>query len=232
MGTIIDLHIHTIVGSMDSDISPKRLADAARAAGLTGVAITEHTTHWTQDEADRFREESGLFVFTAREWSTDMGHIIVLGLDRQVRGINRARDLRQACLDNGAYMILAHPFRYFPGPSNYLFGHRRDGERLPVEELAEHPFFSLVDAVEVLNGGCIDRENRLAQEVARLLALPGTAGSDAHMPLEVGRYATVFDKDVESEDDMLAELRAGCFYPAQIGAVRGAYVPLGEAVPK
>ncbi|KKK83361.1 hypothetical protein LCGC14_2794150, partial [marine sediment metagenome] len=26
MGTIIDLHIHTVVGSMDSDISPTRLA--------------------------------------------------------------------------------------------------------------------------------------------------------------------------------------------------------------
>ena len=141
MGTIIDLHIHTIVGSMDSDISPKRLAETAKAAGLTGVAITEHTSQWLPEEVERFREESGLFVFSAREWTTDMGHIIVLGLDGEVRGITRARDLRRACLENGAYMILAHPFRYFPGPSNYLFGNQRDAQGLPVEELAEHPFF-------------------------------------------------------------------------------------------
>ncbi|HEU4760542.1 MAG TPA: CehA/McbA family metallohydrolase [Dehalococcoidia bacterium] len=228
MGTIIDLHIHTIVGSMDSDISPKRLAEAARKAGLTGVAVTEHTTQWNADETQRFRDESGLFVFSAREWSTDMGHIIVLGLDKEVRGLTRARDLRQACQENGAYMILCHPFRYFPGPSNYLFGHRRDADQLPIDELAEHPFFSLVDAVEVLNGGCIDRENRIAQDVARHLGLPGTAGSDAHMPLEVGRFATVFQKELESEEEMLAELRAGRFYPAQ--RTDGVFIPLGEAV--
>lgn len=229
MGSIIDLHIHTIVGSMDSDISPKRLAETAKAAGLTGVAITEHVSQWLPDEAERFRKESELFVFNAREWSTDMGHIIVLGLEREVRGFARVRDLRRACQENGAFMIMCHPFRYFPGPSNFLFGNRRDADGLAVEELAEHPFFSLVDAVEVLNGGCIERENRLAQEVARYLGLPGTAGSDAHMPMEVGRYATVFEKELESEEDMLAELRAGRFYPAQ-RTEPGVFVPVEEAV--
>src|SRR3989337_880400 len=177
MGTIIDMHIHTVVGSMDSDISPKRLGEEGKAMGLTGVALTEHLHQWRPDEAAHFSQEHGLFVFNAREWSTDMGHIIVLGLPAEVRGIHRARDLRQGCQDYGAYLVLCHPFRYFPGPSNYLFGNRRDAQQLPVEEMAQHPFFSLVDAVEVLNGGCIDRANRLAQEVSRLLGLPGTAGS-------------------------------------------------------
>ena len=215
MGTIIDLHIHTIVGSMDSDISPKRLGEAAKAAGLTGVALTEHMSQWQDDEVERFRQETGLFVFNAREWSTDMGHIIVLGLDRSVRGLARVRDLRAACEENGAYMVLCHPFRYFPGPSNFLFGGHRDAHELPAEELAEHPLFHLTDAIEVLNGGCIERENTLAQEVATVLERPGVAGSDAHMPSEVGRFATVFEKDLESEDDMLAELKAGRFLPAR-----------------
>ncbi len=227
MGSIIDLHIHTIVGSMDSDISPRRLAEAAGQAGLTGVAITEHMSMWLPEEAERFRRESGLFVFNAREWSTDMGHIIVLGLSREVRGIARVRDLRQVCQEQGAFMILCHPFRYFPGPSNFLFGNRRDSESLSVEELAEHPFFSLVDAVEVLNGGCIERENGLAQEVSRHLGIAGVAGSDAHMPMEVGRYATVFERELESEEEMLSELRARRFYPAQ--RVDGAFLPLEEA---
>jgi len=230
MGSIIDMHIHTIVGSMDSDISPKRLGETAKAVGLTGVAITEHVSHWLPDEVERFREETGLFVVNAREWATDMGHIVVLGLDPGVRGIHRARDLRAACQEYGAYMVLAHPFRYFPGPSNFLFGNRRDAQQLSLEEMAEHPFFSLVDAIEVLNGGCIDRENGLAQEVAGRLGLPATGGSDAHMPMEVGRYATGFEKELESEEDMLAELRAGRFYPVQRGMVTGSFVPLEEAV--
>lgn len=215
MGTIIDLHIHTMVGSMDSDISPKHLAESAKAAGLTGVGLTEHMTPWPDDEVERFRRESGLFVFTTREWSTEMGHIIAFGLDREVRVIARARDLHRACDENGAFMVICHPFRYFPGPSNRLFASRRDAHELSAEALAEHPLFQMVDAIEVLNGGCIERENVLAQEVARVLAKPGVAGSDAHMPMEVGRYATVFEKELESEEEMLTELRAGRFQPAR-----------------
>ncbi len=214
---------------MDSDISPKRLAESAKGAGLGGLALTEHMSQWLPDEADHFRRESGLFVFNAREWSTDMGHIIVFGLDREVRGIARARDLRRACQENGAYMVLCHPFRYFPGPSNFLFGGRRDAQELSLEALAEHPLFELVDAIEVLNGGCIERENALAQEVARVLRKPGVAGSDAHMPMEVGRYATVFEKNLESEEDMLAELRAGRFQAAQ-RLEPGVYEPLEQTV--
>ena len=229
MGSIIDLHIHTIVGSMDSDISPKRLAESAKAAGLTGVALTEHMSQWLPDEVEKFREESGLFVFNAREWSTDMGHIIVLGLDREVRGLARVRDLRRACEENGAYMILCHPFRYYPGPSNFLFGERRDANGLTPEVLAEHPLFHLVDAIEVLNGGCIERENELAQEVAQVLGRPGVAGSDAHMPMEVGRFGTVFEKELESEQDMLAELRAGRFQAAR-RLEPGVFEPLEQTV--
>ncbi len=229
MGSIVDLHIHTIVGSMDSDISPKRLAESAKDAGLGGLALTEHMSQWLPDEADHFRRESGLFVFNAREWSTDMGHIIVFGLDREVRGIARARDLRRACQENGAYMVLCHPFRYFPGPSNFLFGGRRDAQELRPEALAEHPLFELVDAIEVLNGGCIERENALAQEVAGVLGKPGVAGSDAHMPIEVGRFATVFERNLESEEDMLAELRAGRFQAAR-RLEPGVYEPLEETV--
>ena len=229
MGTIVDMHIHTIVGSMDSDISPKRLGEQAKSVGLTGVALTEHLNQWQPDEVERFRDEFGLFVFNAREWSTDMGHIVVLGLPAGVKSIHRVRDLRLACQDYGAYMVLCHPFRYFPGPSNFLFGNRREAQQLPVEELAEHPFFSLVDAVEVLNGGCIDRENGLALDVARHLGMPQTAGSDAHMPLEVGRFATRFEKELESEEDMLAELRAGRFQPCR-RIVPGLFEPLEEAV--
>ena len=229
MGTIIDLHIHTIVGSMDSDISPKRLAEQARAVGLTGVALTEHMSQWQPDEVERFREESGLFVFNAREWSTDMGHIIVLGLDRAVKGIAHASDLRRACDDNGAYMVLCHPFRYFPGPSNFLFGGRRDAHELPARTLAEHPLFHLADAIEVLNGGCIERENALAQEVAKVLGKPGVAGSDAHMPNEVGRYANVFEKDLESEEDLVAEMRARRFQAARRTAP-GVFEALEETV--
>jgi len=214
---------------MDSDISPKRLGEQAKAAGLTGVALTEHLHQWQLDEVQHFRDEHGLFVFNAREWSTDMGHITVFGLPAGVRGIHRARDLRAACDEYGAYMVLCHPFRYFPGPSSLLFGHSRNQDQLSLEELAGHPVFSLADAVEVLNGGCIERENKLAQDVATHLRLPQTGGSDAHMPLEVGRFVTIFDAEIESEQQMLEEMRAGRFHAGR-RIEPGVFEALGEKV--
>lgn len=215
MGSIIDMHVHTIVGSMDSDISPKRLGEQANVVGLTGIAITEHLHMWREDEIAHWREEHGLFAYNAREYTTDMGHIGVLGLPADVKGLRYASDLRRACNDYGAFMIMNHPFRYFPGPSSLLFGDRWREQMLPLEELCQHPVFSMVDAIEVLNGGCIDRENRLAHEVAARLGLPTVGGSDAHMPLEIGRFATVFEAEIESAEQMLGELRAGRFRAAR-----------------
>jgi predicted metal-dependent phosphoesterase TrpH len=224
MGSIIDMHVHTIVGSMDSDISPKRLGEQAKAVGLNGIAITEHLHMWRPDEIAHWREEYGLFAFNAREYTTDMGHIGVLGLPADVKGLRYASDLRRACDDYGAYMIMNHPFRYFPGPSSLLFGDRWREQQLPLGDLCQHPVFGMTDAIEVLNGGCIDRENRLAQDVAVQLRVPTIGGSDAHMPLEIGRFATMFEAEITSETQMLDELRAGRFR-----AVRrvepGVYVP-------
>jgi predicted metal-dependent phosphoesterase TrpH len=211
MGSVIDMHVHTIVGSMDSDISPKRLGEQAKAVGLAGIAITEHLHMWRADELDHWREEYGLFAFNAREYTTDMGHIGVFGLPADVKGLRYASDLRRACDDYNAFMVMNHPFRYFPGPSSLLFGDRWREQVLPLNELVQHPVFGMVDAVEVLNGGCIDRENKLAHDVASRLQLPTIGGSDAHMPLEIGRFATAFDAEVTSEQEMLAELKAGRF---------------------
>jgi predicted metal-dependent phosphoesterase TrpH len=229
MGSIIDMHVHTIVGSMDSDIAPRRLAEQAKESGLHGVAITEHLHMWRHDEMQRFRDEYGLFVFNAREYTTDMGHIGVFGLPNDVRNLRYVSDLRRACREYNAFMIMNHPFRYYPGPSSLLFGDRWREQHLPLEDVCAHPVFSMVDAVEVMNGGCIDRENRLAAEVAARLGLPTVGGSDAHMPLEIGRFATEFEATITSEDQMLDELRAGRFRAVKRVAA-GEYAPLEEPV--
>ena len=229
MGSIIDMHVHTIVGSMDSDISPKRLGEQAKGVGLDGIAITEHLHMWRADEVRHWREEYGLFIFNAREYTTDMGHIGVLGLPADVKGMRYASDLRRACDHYGAFMVMNHPFRYFPGPSSLLFGDRWREQALPMEDLCAHPVFGMVDAIEVLNGGCIDRENRLAMDVAAQLGVPTVGGSDAHMPLEVGRYATQFEVPITTEEQMLEELRAGRFSAVK-RTEPGVYAPVEEPV--
>jgi predicted metal-dependent phosphoesterase TrpH len=227
---VVDMHIHTSIGSPDSNLTPPRLLEAAREVGLDGVVITEHDTPWDRERLERFRQESGLFVCGSREWETDFGHIIVLGLRSDARGIERAEELRRLALAEGGFMIIAHPFRFFPGPSNRLFTRQYDSSSLTAAELTQHPVFALVDAVEVLNYACTQKENELAQEAARVLGKRGVAGSDAHTYTEVGRCVTIFQQAVGSEEELIEELRAGRYHLAQ-RRPSGEYVPLVFATP-
>ncbi len=211
---ILDLHIHTTWGSWDSGLSPHRLGDAMNKAGLTGAATAEHLRPWPEGEVMRFREETGLFLVAAREWETDMGHIISLGLPEKVGPVYRAEHLRRVADEYGGLLILAHPFRYFPGPSSLLFGSIPNAGQMSVAELAQHPVFHLVDAIEVLNGGCVDWENQLAYQVAQYLGKPMVGSSDAHSFTEVGRYGTIFHSPIRSLADLIQALGEGRCQPA------------------
>jgi len=225
---VVDMHVHTSIGSPDSNLSPPRLLEAAHEVGLDGLVITEHNDPWTEEQLERFRQESGLFVCSGREWETDFGHIIVLGLGNDARGAEGAEELRRLVLTEGGFMIIAHPFRFFPGPSNRLFTRQYDSSSLTTAELAQHPAFKLVDAIEVLNYACTDKENQLAQEAAQVLGKPGVAGSDAHTYTELGRCVTIFERAVGNEKELIEELRAGRYRLAQ-RRPSGEYVPLAFA---
>ncbi len=71
--------------------------------------------------------------------------------------------------------------------------------------------FDFVDAIEIRNGNDSDEENDMAAQVAARLGLPGTAGSDAHEVDEVGKWTTDFEREIENEQQLVEELRAGRF---------------------
>jgi hypothetical protein len=211
--SIIDMHVHTTRGASDSSLRPVELARKARRVGVDGVVITEHDRLWDPRELTRFRQTHSLFVANGMEVSTELGHILVIGLDRYVPGIQRVEELRRVVLEAGAYMIAAHPFRHY--------FHRVRWERegwepfdLTPAQAARLPLFEIVDAIEVLNGGNNERENLYALEVAQALGKPGLGGSDAHSDQGVGIYTTVFENRLETEEDLLRELKAGRFYAA------------------
>jgi hypothetical protein len=214
MGTIVDMHVHTVRGASDSSLTPEQLLEEARRIGLTGVNITEHDRAWDDHEWERFRQRAeGIFLSRGMEVSTDLGHIIVVGLTRYVPGIRRATELRRVVDEVGGFMIAAHPFRHFFDPVHY----HRDG-RAPVEmtpeEAARLPVFQLVDEIEVANGGCTLRENLFALQVARILGKKGIGASDCHSTNGLGCFVTVFEEELESQEHMLALLREGRYYPA------------------
>ena len=223
----LDLHVHTAIGSSDCHLSLDRLTEAAHQVGIQGFAVMEHDTSWAPERVDCYRRESGLFVCAGREWPSNWGHVIAFGLDHELEDIRRLEDLRRLADEAGGYLILAHPFRFFPSGSNYLFGPQGNSSTLTLEEMASHPAWQLVDEIEVLNYNCTDKENELAAAVARVLGKRGTAGSDAHTFTEVGRCITVLERAVATEGELIDELRAGRHYLAR-RRPNGEYVRLAD----
>lgn len=214
-GTIIDMHLHTTRGASDSMLNPDDLIAEAHRAGLTGVNITEHDRMWEPWDLAPFRaRHEGMFVSNGMEVSTDMGHILAIGLRGYEPGIRRLARLRQVADEQGAFLVVAHPFRHFFDPVHF----KREGKEpfaLTPEQAAQLPVFQLVHGVEVLNGCNTPRENYFALQVARTLGKPGSGGSDAHSSSGIGYFCAVFEEPLTSQEHMVAEMHRGRFYPGR-----------------
>ncbi len=205
---IIDLHVHTRPRSDDSDLDPDQAIQVARRSGLDGICFTEHDWHWTDEEVDRLSKEHDFLVLRGVEISSDEGHLLVFGLDEYRFGMHHAEYVRELVDQAGGAIVLAHPYRrqvkFNSDPDSLL------------EAACRNPVFNLVDAVEVLNGGSREHENRFAEKIRRRLSLNGTGGSDAHAPEDIPSHATEFERDIGSLWDLVDELRAGRFRPVSL----------------
>jgi hypothetical protein len=205
------MHVHTTMASSDSMLDPHDLVRIAAGNTLTAVNITEHDQVIEPHQQEAFREEHPDFLVNfGMEVSTDMGHMIAVGLRTYLPGIRRAEQLRAELDQLGGFLIVGHPFRRLFDPVTAM----RTGEKfeLTPEQAAEQlPVFKLVHAIEVANGANTPQENEFALEVARILGLPGTGGSDAHSQTGIGAFATGFEHAIDTPERLLEELHAGHF---------------------
>jgi len=200
----IDLHIHTSPLSACSYIDPQELMQEARRLKLDGICLTEHQVVWDPDEVDKLGGEAGIRIFRGNEFTTNQGDILVFGFYEDIKELLIIQELRDKVTAAGGYMIAAHPFRGF---KTFGIGQLQ----LTVDQACQRKVLEFVDAVEVGNGKLSPDENDMARKVAEKLGLPGTGGSDAHRVDEVGTWVTVFEKDIEDENELLQELHAGRF---------------------
>ena len=213
-----DLHVHTVRGSSDSSLSPSQLIGEAERIGLNGVCLADHGGGWNDDLVDQEFGASKLTVIPALEVTTNMGHVIAIGLRSHAPGIHKIDVLREVVDEVGGLLISAHPLRNFfnapPFNVNLLY---REWSSQPnnVEEASEHDLFSFVDLVEVTNGANSERENRFTSDIANYLGINGTGGSDSHSVQGIGKSLTVFENQITDQASLISELKAGKFYPAE-----------------
>jgi predicted metal-dependent phosphoesterase TrpH len=185
----VDFHTHTFHSS-DSLTSIKDLIASARARGIDRVVVTDHNRLAGAQEAYALAPD---LVIMGEEVQTSEGEFLAAYVTSEVpRGLPPLEALR-LLREQGAFVSMSHPFDY-----------QRSGWSLATLEMLA----PLVDAIETHNARVMnERFNHLAQKFARKWNLPGTAGSDAHHPSEIGRMVSRL-QEFEDAESLKAAIRS------------------------
>jgi len=166
----LDLHIHTEV-SRDALITLDDVCRWVVRRGLDGVAITDHNHI---EGALALAERAAFRVIIGEEIRTTRGEIIGLFLQEWIPPDLSPRETLARIHDQGAIAYVPHPLD------------RSRNSAMGKETLLE--VIDAVDAIEGLNARTTyQADNERAQAIARDHGLPIGAGSDAHLPFEIGQ---------------------------------------------
>ena len=212
---LIDLHVHTRL-SADSNVAPESYLEmvSVNPVRLDAICFTEHRLFPTDPDLDHAYEELaarfGIRIFKGVEADTDLGHLLIFGVSREVRRrfdlegrMHRAQLMIEVVHSEGGIAIPAHPFR----DSGY-------GTRLDELLARVGPALS---AVEAINGQNREDQNFAALAACEKLGLTSVGGSDAHFasPNWFMTCATELTNEITSVEQLCVELRAGRARPYQ-----------------
>lgn len=201
---ILDLHNHSIV-SDDGRAKVENYCQWIRKKQIPidGFVLSEHRLYDDASDYRALEDEHGLLILKASEVETDYGHVLVFGVNDDMRaafdfgqiGLSCETVVREAARCGGI-AVPCHPGRTKVG----LCAHY--AARGPVAG---------VRVIETLNGGSRGNENAMALDVAEKHGYKGVGGSDAHIVSHVGRCATHFEDDIADMAGLVAALEGGHF---------------------
>ena len=201
---ILDLHNHSI----KSDDGRAKVENYCqwirkRELPLDGFVLSEHRQFDDESDYRPLEDRYGLLILKASEVETEYGHVLVFGVNDDLRAsfdfsaigleLETVMAESERC---GAMAVPCHPGR----PTVGLCAH--------YDTLG--PVAS-VRVIETLNGGSRAGEDEAAIALAEKFGYRGVGGSDAHIVSHVGRRATRFDNPVTSMEDLVRELKGGAF---------------------
>ncbi len=184
----LDLHNHTRY-SPDSRVRPAELVAAARRAGISGLAITDHNAVGGVREAEE-AAGPGFLVIPGIEVSTASGHVLAYGIREVVPRDLSVVETFERITALGGVAVAAHPYRFWSG--------------IGPAALKEAPF----PAYETANARTLRRGNVRARDRAREGKVGETGGSDSHFLDEIARALTEVD-GAASVDNVLQQLGEG-----------------------
>lgn len=193
----IDLHVHTTY-SFDASIHPKTIVEQLYAHPfIKAVAITDHNVvegyYKVRELASAYQD---ILIIPGVEVTTVNGDLVILGVAELPPKPWTVENVIDFAREREALTIAAHPYRAYG-----------------LGDLTKNYD---VDVIEVLNGALASHVNKLAENLAKEMGLPGVAGSDAH---HVDELWTVYTEVQASSDvdEILKAIKKGMVRVASIG---------------
>ncbi|MBE6963360.1 MAG: hypothetical protein E7443_01995 [Ruminococcaceae bacterium] len=183
----LDLHIHS-AHSPDGRMSLDEIVGRCRKAGLDGAAVCDHDRVLTECS-----DCSDFLLIPGVELSTQHGHLLGLFVSAPIE----TKDFDQAVEAihaQGGLAVLAHPFE-----------HSADEERLL-------PLLPALDGIEIWNSRATRKNrhaNAQAEAFAARLGLRRFAGSDAHVPQEIGNAVLIVEAEAKTPEAVKSALLTG-----------------------
>ena len=166
-----DFHVH-VNFSRDSIIRPKNLVKMAKKRELSIIAVTDHNcfegAQLTLKEAKE--TNAAVMVVTGMEISSDHGHVLALFIQEKIRS-KKYDEILDEVENQDGLVVIPHPCK--------------NNQKFTQTEYAR------ADLLEGLNGRATKTENELALKLAGLIGMGVVAGSDSHIPFELGRVRTI-----------------------------------------
>ncbi|MSP14214.1 MAG: PHP domain-containing protein [Chloroflexi bacterium] len=190
----VDLHLHTL-HSGDCHTSLEAIIAAVQRRGLGAIAVTDHNR---LGGALALRHIAPFPVIVGEEIKTAEGEILAYYLEEEIpKGLSLEETIARVRAQGGLLSV-SHPFD------------RSRGGVLKREALLR--IVDQLDMIEVFNSRCFfSDENTQALEFANAHGLPGTGGSDAHIPAELGN-AYIEMPPFRNKEEFLAGVRVGKVY--------------------
>jgi predicted metal-dependent phosphoesterase TrpH len=206
-----DFHIHSKY-SMDCSTTLEQIIKACQQKKINCIALSDHGTI---EGALKIQEIAPFKVIVAEEVLTTSGEIMGMFLKEVVpSGLSMEESIARI-KDQGGLVNVPHPFdKIRPSAVNGEMMDKIAGE---------------INLVEIFNARTILQGTQKAREFAQLHNLPGTAGSDAHDPAEIGN-AWVEMPEFNGKEDFLQALSQGEVFGHKTNPLRSIWVKIKKAL--
>jgi len=224
---ILDMHVHT-VASDDSTATITGYIDLMLAYRqfhpFDGFVLTEHRTYTPGLELQQYWDEHGVRVFQGIEMDTNLGHLLVYGINERVlerfdltKRMHDGRRIIAELEQLGAVAVPSHPFR------ESVFGQIIERNR---DEVAG------IHILERYNGQNNEQQNARAEALCTQHGFRALGGSDAHYmdPSWFLTCATAFEDTITSTAELVEALHYGRYAPVTLPAVDPACLPVPPPV--